>query len=219
MTLEARRYWDGKATQAAFTHPLRLDWLAEIPKRARLLDYGCGYGRTLSELHEAGWRNSVGVDLSPAMIERGRRERPRLDLRLVEGPSVSEPDGAFEAAFLFAVLTTIPDETGQIAAMTEVRRLLAPSGWLYLSDYLLQDDERSLARYRAGELRHGVRGVWDREDGGVFRHHTRAELEGLLRGFHIVAEQKVETTTFSGARAVAIQVLATRAPDGRQSRA
>jgi SAM-dependent methyltransferase len=210
MTVEARRYWDDKATQVTFTHPFRLDWLAEIPKQARLLDYGCGYGRTLGELHDAGWRNSVGVDLAPAMIARGRREHPWLDLRLVDGPSVPETDGAFEAAFLFAVLTAIPDETDQIAVMTELRRLLAPSGWLYLSDYLLQDDERSQARYRAGELRHGVRGVWDREDGGVFRHHTRAALDRLLEGFDVAAERQAETTTFSGARASAIQVLARR---------
>jgi SAM-dependent methyltransferase len=142
------------------------------------------------------------------MIERGRREHPGLDLRTVEATRLDEPDGAFDAAFLFAVLTTIPGDADQLAVMAELRRLLAPRGWLYLSDYLLQQDARSLARYRAGEARHGVPGVWDREDGGVFRHQTREGMARLLAGFEVIAERLVETTTFSGAPATAVQVLA-----------
>ena len=213
MNGEAQHYWDRKAAQATFTHPLHLPWLAALPKQARILDYGCGYGRVLAELRDAGWRNGVGVDFSAAMIERGRRDHPGLDLRSVSGTRVAEPDGAFAAALLFAVLTTMPGDAEQAAVMAEIQRVLAPGGWLYLSDYLLQDDERSLARYRAGQARHGVLGVWDREDGGVFRHQTREALDRLLAGFEVVAERQVQTVTFSGAPAVAIQVLARRCVD------
>ena len=206
----AQRYWDEKAAQLTFTHPLDLDWLADLPKPARILDYGCGYGRTLAELRDAGWRNSIGVDFSSAMIERGRREQPDLELRTISTTRVDEPDGAFDAALLFAVLTTIPGDGDQLAVMAELGRLLQPGGWLYLSDYPLQADARSLARYRAGEASHGVYGVWDRDDGGVFRHQTRDGLERLLAGFEMVAQRQVETTTFSGALATAIQVLARR---------
>jgi SAM-dependent methyltransferase len=203
-----QRYWDQKAAQLSFTHPLNLDWLAELPKPSRLLDFGCGYGRTLAELRDAGWRNGVGVDFSPGMIERGRREHPDLELRTIAATRVAEPDGAFDGAFLFAVLTTIPADADQSAVLAELRRLLTPLGWLYLSDYLLQDDERSLARYKAGVTRHGVYGVWDREDGGVFRHQTREGLDRLLAAFDVIDERLVETTTFSGAPATAIQVFA-----------
>jgi SAM-dependent methyltransferase len=212
LSAAAQRYWDEQAAQVAFTHPLNLDWLAALPRRARLLDYGCGYGRTLAELWGAGWRNSVGVDFSSGMIERGRREHPALELRTVGKTRLAEPDGAFDAAFLFAVLTTIPGDADQLAVMAELRRLLAPGAWLYLSDYLLQDDERSLGRYRAGEARHGVYGVWDREDGGVFRHHTREGLHRLLTGFEVVEERQLQTSTLSGAPATAIQVLARSSP-------
>jgi SAM-dependent methyltransferase len=206
----AQRYWDEKAAQLTFTHPLNPDWLADLPKQARILDYGCGYGRTLAELRDAGWRNSVGADFSAGMIERGRREHPGLELRAISKTRIDEPDGAFDVAFLFAVLTCIPGDADQLAVVAELQRLLAPGGWLYLSDYLLQDDARSLARYRDGEARHGVYGVWDREDGGVFRHQTHAGLARLLVSFEAVAERQVETTTLSGAPATMIQVLARR---------
>jgi hypothetical protein len=94
--------------------------------------------------------------------------------------------------------------------MTELRRVLKPGGLLYLSDYPLQTDDRYLARYGAGLGRHGVYGVWDREDGGLFRHHSRERLEALLAGFNILEQREIATTTLSGSPAVAIQVLARR---------
>jgi len=206
----AQSYWDAQAASLTFTHPLNLGWLAQLPKAARILDYGCGYGRTIAELAAAGWTNAVGVDSSAAMIERGRAAAPGLDLRRVCGLPLDEPDGAFEAVLLFAVLTTIPDGAEQRALMAELRRLIRPGGLLYVSDYLLQTDARHLARYEAGAARHGVYGVWDRDDGGVFRHQTRAGLDALMEGFDLVAEADVATTTLSGAKVTAIQRLARR---------
>ena len=45
-------------------------WLESLPTTARVLDYGCGYGRTLAELRDVGWRNAVGVDFSREMVSR-----------------------------------------------------------------------------------------------------------------------------------------------------
>ena len=211
MSGQSQAYWDTHAEAHAFSHPLELGWLAELPKDARILDYGCGYGRMTAELAANGWRNVVGVDFAGGMIARGRREHPDLDLRHIAGLPLAEPDGAFDAAILFAVLTCIPDDADQRALISELRRLIRPGGLLYVSDYLLQDDARHAARYEAGLPRHGVYGVWDREDGGVFRHHSRAALDALLADFEPVAERQVETLTLSGASAVAIQLLARRA--------
>jgi SAM-dependent methyltransferase len=211
MSAAAQRYWDDNATVHTFSHPLNVDWLAALPKDARLLDYGCGYGRIVAELVAAGWPGAVGVDISAGMIARGREAHPGLDLRCIDGLPLAEPDGAFDAVLLFAVLTSIPDDGEQLALMDELRRLLKLGGLLYVSDYLLQTDDRHLARYRAGAARHGVYGVWDRDDGGVFRHHTRERLDELMVGFDLLAEREIETTTFSGAKVTAIQRLGRRA--------
>jgi SAM-dependent methyltransferase len=206
----AQRYWDATAATLSFTHPLDFAWLAELPRDARILDHGCGYGRTLAELAAAGWTNTVGVDFAAAMIERGRREHPRLDLRLVDARPLDEPDGAFDAAILFAVLTCIPGDGEQRALMAELRRLIRPGGLLYLSDYPLQTAARNVARYEAGAARHGVYGVWDRDDGGVFRHHTREALDAAMEGFELVAERDIASVTMSGSPATVTQRLGRR---------
>jgi len=207
---EDRRYWDRKAESQAFAHPLNPGWLTSLLKTARILDYGCGYGRIVAELAAGGWREAVGIDFSPAMIDRGRREHPGLDLRCVSALPLDEPPETFDAILIFAVLTTITADKDQDTLMTELRRVLKPGGLLYLSDYPLQTDDRYLARYGAGLGRHGVYGVWDREDGGLFRHHSRERLEALLAGFNILEQREIATTTLSGSPAVAIQVLARR---------
>jgi SAM-dependent methyltransferase len=210
MSGASRAYWEANADAHSFGHPLELGWLARLPKDARILDFGCGYGRAAAELVAAGWRSVVGVDFAAGMIERGRREHPGLDLRHVDRLPIAEPDGAFDAAILIAVLTCIPDDAEQHALMAELRRLIRPGGLIYVSDYPLQTDARYAARYAAGVVRHGVDGVWDREDGGVFRHHARDRLDALMEGFEPVAEREIETRTLSGAPATAIQLLGRR---------
>jgi SAM-dependent methyltransferase len=210
LTEQAQRYWDQNAAAYTFAHPLNLDWLRDLPKTARILDYGCGYGRVVNELADAGWRNAIGVDFSAEMVERGRRTYPNLDLRHVTQTQLAEPDGAFDAATLFAVLTCIPSNDDQVALIAELRCLIKPGGLLYVSDYPLQDDERNRARYQASAARHGIYGVWDRDDGGIFRHHTREHLRALLAGFELVAEREIATVTLSGAPATAIQLLGRR---------
>jgi SAM-dependent methyltransferase len=203
----AQAYWEANAEAHTFAHPLDFDWLAGLGKHARILDFGCGYGRLTAELAAAGWEGAVGADFSAGMIARGRRAHPGLNLRHIDGLPLAEPDGAFDAALLVAVLTCIPDDAGQRALIAELARLIRPGGLLCVSDYPLQDDARHAARYAAGRARHGVYGVWDRDDGGVFRHHAREHLAALLAGFERVAERAVETTTLSGAKTTAIQLL------------
>ena len=206
-----RDYWDRIGPAQTFAHPLRLDWLTDLAPDARILDYGCGYGRNLQALHDQGWRNALGVDFSAAMIASGRALHPHLDLRLVDALPLAEPDAGFDAVLLFAVLTCIPRGEDQIALVAELRRLLKPGGLLYVSDYPLQTDPQNLARYRASQPRHGVYGVWDREDGGVFRHHDMAWLQQLLSGFEDAARDVIETSTMGGNAATVVQILS-RAP-------
>ncbi len=204
-----RGYWDEAAPESTFSHAVRVDWLsARLKPTALILDYGCGYGRTLEALHQDGWINTLGVDFSGEMIQRGRRQHPHLRLEHIQGLPLSEPDSAFDAILLMAVLTCIPSDDEQARLIGELTRVLRPGGLLFVSDYPLQTDERNLARYRDGLETHGVHGVFERPDGGVFRHHDLGRFRALLSRLDWLECEEVATRSLSGAPTTAVQILA-----------
>lgn len=202
-------YWNGAGATKTFSHSLdfaRLDAL--IARDARILDYGCGYGRVAEALHQHGYRAVEGIDTSAALIARGHALYPHLALRVFDAPTLPYADATFDAVMLFAVLTCIPDSSGQVALIAELTRMLRPGGILYISDLPLQRDARNQERYTAYATKYGVYGVFELSDGGIFRHHDMAWITALLAGFEIVAESRFEVTTMNNHPSDAFQVVA-----------
>lgn len=131
-----------------FTTPFQITEFEKYAGRnSAILDVGCGYGRTLNELHQLGFHNLVGIDFSSGMIERGKAQFPYLDLRTKETDSIDLPSQGIDAVILFAVLTCIPNNSEQEKLIQEINRVLKPNGILYINDFLLNDDERNKIRY------------------------------------------------------------------------
>jgi SAM-dependent methyltransferase len=202
-------YWDRGAAKT-FTHPLSDDFLAALHPGDRILDYGCGYGRSLAELAGLGFTNTVGVDFSREMIARGRREQPRLDLRHIATATLDEPDGRFDAALILAVLTCIVGDDEQAVVVQELRRLLRPGGVLFISDMPLQGDERNRVRYAEGAA-HGPYGTFDTGDGGIVRHHAEDHMKSWLVGFEPISAKRIDLTTMHGNPATGVQLVARKA--------
>jgi len=204
-------YWDRVADEMTFTHPLNPDWLERfVDKKARVLDYGCGYGRSLQDLAGLGYKNAVGIDFSTRMIERARRDAPDMTFGLVEDFPFSEAAGTFDAILLMAVLTCVAGDQEQVDLIARLHGLLRQGGLLYLSDMPLQTDERNLARYADGARRFGDHGVFQTEDGAIMRHHSDQRLAVLLGAFEKVAGRNVSIRTLNGHAATAVQILARR---------
>jgi 2-polyprenyl-3-methyl-5-hydroxy-6-metoxy-1,4-benzoquinol methylase len=76
---------------------------AMVPRRARILDAGCGPGRVGGELHARG-HTVVGVDVDPALIDAAELDHPGptwlvADLAELDLAAVGHP-GPFDAAVL-----------------------------------------------------------------------------------------------------------------------
>ncbi|WP_393916586.1 class I SAM-dependent methyltransferase [Halostreptopolyspora alba] len=190
-------YWESLGATKTFTHPVPVGLVAEhLTPRSRILDFGCGYGRAMRELAHDGFRNTVGVDPSAALIARGRRESPELRLEHAPRLPLEEPDGAFDAALLVSVLAVIPEDRDQRRVAAEVERLCAPGGLVFLCDYPLQPSEHYRAAYAASS--HPIHGVFETPEGGVFRHHSPEHLAALFAHCDLVHARETESTGLSG---------------------
>jgi SAM-dependent methyltransferase len=199
-------YWNTEGPAKPFAHPLKLQRVAEWSNpESRILDFGCGYGRCLGELFDAGYRNLIGFDFSPAMVAAARKRFPEIEFEVVESLAVPLPDASVDGVLLFSVLTCVPTDEGQRTLVRELHRVLRPGGLLYISDLWLQTDERNLARYVRDEAKYGVYGVFDLPEGVTVRHHDPNWIENLTSDFQTVALDTIEVRTMNGNPAQAFQ--------------
>lgn len=177
------------------------------PAGARVLDLGCGAGRHLEALGEAGLR-PVGLDLSMPLLRRAR-ESVGDHTPLVRGDMRRLPlaDGSVDAATSFFTsfgYFAEPEDDRLVAR--EVRRVLGESGG-FLLDFLnaarvrrelVPEDERTIGGRQVRQLRRiqgdmVVKRIEIRQDEGppeVF--HERVRLYGPGELTRLLAEAGLE---------------------------
>lgn len=137
-------------------------WLAGIPEGAiesfagtgnpfslgglrpgeRVVDVGCGAGiDSLIAARMVGDDGTViGVDMTPAMLAKARRNATAAGARNVEfregyGEALPVPDGWADVVISNGVLNLMPDK---YAALTEMARALKPGGRLQIADIMVR---------------------------------------------------------------------------------
>ncbi|MDR1146325.1 MAG: class I SAM-dependent methyltransferase [Verrucomicrobiales bacterium] len=97
---------------------------------AAFLDCGCGCGEYVRALRERHAVNAQGVEYLADKVAQAKAD-PRVADHVRQGDieRLPFPDGSFDTALLNEVLEHVPDEN---AALTEIRRVLKPSGVLII---------------------------------------------------------------------------------------
>ncbi|MDY0014882.1 MAG: class I SAM-dependent methyltransferase [Bacteroidales bacterium] len=171
--INQKNIWNELAYKKSFTTPLQMDLVNKyIQKDAAVLDVGCGYGRSLNELHLNGFTRLYGIDFSEKMIERAKSQYPFLNLKVQGNKNINFPDNTFDAVLLFAVLTCIPQNTNQLHLIKEIKRVLKPGGIIYINDFLLNTDERNRKRYELFYKKYKLYGIFELAEGLILRHHS-----------------------------------------------
>lgn len=197
--MEQRKYWNDVAEKKEFTTDFQMHEFEKYVERDSLiLDVGCGYGRTLNELQENGYKNLIGVDFSNAMIEKGNRLFPKLDLRVMESKLIDMSDESCDAVILVAVLTCIIDDEEQLNLLREIKRVLKRDGIIYINDFLLNTDERNLNRYKEFADKFNTYGVFELPEGAIVRHHSTDWVKESTKEFTELSFQEVVYTTMNG---------------------
>ncbi len=204
-------YWNRVANTKVFTHPIDSSLLGRyINKNAVIVDYGCGYGRLVSALRDAGYTNVSGFDTSEELINRGKNDGVPNLFFLDDLDKIPVEDSSVDCILLFAVLTCIPANRAQKALVDLLHRKLKKGGVIYISDYYLQNDATEVGRYTYLNDDNDNFGVFSLPEGVTFRHHTPEWIASLLKSFDIREEKAIEVRTMNGHSADAFQLVGQR---------
>ncbi len=144
---------EGRVTRERLEHLLPSDWSWD---GKRVLDFGCGAGRTLRHfLDEAKRAEFFGCDIhGPSIRWLERHLSPPL--RVLENsysPPLPYAEGAFDLIYAFSVFTHLADNWAEW--LLELRRVLEPRG-LLIATFL---NQQSWLIFEAGP--------WDEEQVGI----------------------------------------------------
>lgn len=120
----------------------------------RILDIGCGTGRTTAYLNIMGHK-VTGIDIAALMIEKARTIHPDIDYRVMDATQLDFQDRSFDAAlFSFNGLDYLYPLHRRTEALFEVHRVLRNGGvYIYSSHDIdaLRLTWRTLTRIRNHE--------------------------------------------------------------------
>lgn len=107
-------------------------WVEQVPKHARILDAGCATGYLLSLLHELGYSDLTGVDISTQMTNTARQRLPAtvsIHCADIFDFLRATPDESFDVIFFHHVIEHLPRDA-IVGLLREFYRCLAPGGRL-----------------------------------------------------------------------------------------
>jgi ubiquinone/menaquinone biosynthesis C-methylase UbiE len=105
--------------------------LVEQSHGAAIGDLGCGPGHVTAWLQDHGAR-SVGIDLSPGMIEIARRRRPDVEYRVGDLRVLPVSDKSWRSVVVLYSLIHLDGDEMRVA-LAEISRVLEPQGLALIS--------------------------------------------------------------------------------------
>jgi SAM-dependent methyltransferase len=166
--------------------------LPNLPAGSRVLELGCGNGKTLAAMLKRTWRVAA-LDLSPLAVRLGGgmaaslRDAPsEADLLVADVASLPFQDDVFDAVFAFHVIGHLRENDRHRAAL-EAARVLKADGRLFFLEFGVED-------MRAGKGEE-VEPRTFRRGGGILTHYFSEgevqELFEMLRPISIGTDRRL----------------------------
>lgn len=109
-------------------------------KNNKILDMGCGAGRTTIAMIQLGFTNTVGRDFSTNMIDTARKialeMNLKIDFKKDNCLNIHNKDNEFDGAiFSFNGLMQIPNKDNRVLALKELLRVVKPQSYIFFTTH------------------------------------------------------------------------------------
>ncbi len=197
--MEAMEYWNEIGCTKEFEDPLYIEKIkSHVPKDAAIVEYGCGYGRMMDILKREGYNNLRGFDFSKRMIEKGKSAFPDLDMKFLEINGVIPlEDESVDFVVLSTVLCCMVDIDQQVDLIEEIKRVLKPDGYIYITDFMINDNELYQEKYEEGLKAFGEWGVYTTNEGLTVRHHSTNWIMDLFSSLNVLWFEQFDFKTMN----------------------
>ncbi|MFA5332708.1 MAG: class I SAM-dependent methyltransferase [Methanoregula sp.] len=151
--------------------------LPDIPPGSRVLELGCGNGKTFAALLERGC-DTVGIDFSRnavVLCSRSFGTSSQSHVVVAEAQNLPFADGSFDAVVAYHVAGHL-DSCGRIDLSREAQRAVHPGGNLWFSGFSVGD-------FRAAKGTVSEPGTVVKKNGIATHYFTKDEVIRLFSGF------------------------------------
>ena len=186
-----------------------------MKKEDKIVDIGTGFGKSCFELLSNAYKSVVGFDINQEGINFANRKlselpkniQARCSFQVQDALNTNFDPNSFDHGIMQAFLTTLTTPEHRQNALEEARRIIKPTGGLYLAVFIQTwFINKYRIKYEIGEEETNERGsfnVYNKETGEVeymAHHYSERELSYLLKktGFKIEEYTYEKFTTRSG---------------------
>lgn len=174
---KARDCWDADYRKKGSLYGGTPRRLPPLPAGARVLELGCGNGKSLSGMVHRGWTvTAIDFSIPAALLARApARQGSGAGIVVADARALPFREGSFDAVASCHLLGhALHKDRLQIAR--EISRVLSPEGQVWFCDFSTRD-------FRYGSGREQEPGTFIRGNGILTHYFTEAETMDLFPGF------------------------------------
>jgi len=167
--------WDRDYTRRGRVWGGSVKDLPALPDGSRVLEMGCGDGKTLS-IMPPSWR-IMAIDISIQALNLARRAKPDAGLLLADVSRLPLQSDGFDAAFAFHVAGHLFLDQ-RLSLAKEAARVLRPGGRLFFRDFSRED-------MRMGRGEEVEEATFRRGSGIITHYFSEGEIAAMFSGLEM----------------------------------